>query len=113
MPKPTKDDFKEGLRKVNFDKNQKRILLLHYCEPKQTRTVCQIAEWVPYDEEEGWRGVNVNYGKFCVALAKAMNRPDPEEDAKNFEIILLNTLPGPIDGQLELAMSPELVLAAR
>jgi hypothetical protein len=106
MPKPTMEKFKEGLEKVKFEKNQLRILLYHYCAPRQTRTATQIAEWVEYD---GWRGVNPNYYNFCLNLAKAMDLNDPEKEADNFKLILESALPGPVDGLLKLVMCRELV----
>ena len=82
------------------------MLRAHYVVPAYTITATRIADEVQY---RGWRGVNLQYGKFCYALAEHMRRTAVE--AKDFALILASPAVPGTDGQLRLVLRPELVAA--
>ncbi len=104
---PTADEFQAGLLAMTpLPTHQLAMLKAHYEAPRHTITATRIADALQYD---GWRGVNLHYGKFCVVLAERMRRPVGE--ATDLALILAGPpVIGP-NGQLDLVLRPELVEA--
>jgi hypothetical protein len=65
-------EFVKALKKVVTRGKQKEFLAIHAKAPGHAMTMRRLAEEVGYD---GWRGMNLQYGKLAKQIAKAAGQP--------------------------------------